>query len=108
MIKDIMAEEGMRYALNKKLLISICAGTTAKQIEEYIYGQGTFDISNRCEIVRAMPNTASAIGQSMTVVATSTPPLPEETTNLITWIFTRIGEVVYLPASNVSFAELHG
>lgn len=35
----------------------------------------------------------------MTVIATSTPPLPPQTSELITWLFTRIGRVVYLPPS---------
>ena len=91
----------MREALAGKLLISICAGTTVEQIEGYLYGESK-DGEKKCTVVRAMPNTASAIKESMTVVATSTPPLDEETTSLITWIFERIGKVVYLPSTNVS------
>ncbi|KAL3419296.1 pyrroline-5-carboxylate reductase [Phlyctema vagabunda] len=104
MVKDILAQEGMRDALHGKLLISICAGVPATQLEEALYGDATSDDpadSGRCRIVRAMPNTASAIRESMTVVATSTPPIPRDTEALITWIFKRIGDVVYLPASNM-------
>jgi pyrroline-5-carboxylate reductase len=51
--------------------------------------------------VRAMPNTASLIRESMTVIGSTTPPLPAQTMGLVTWIFKRIGEVVYLPPSTM-------
>jgi pyrroline-5-carboxylate reductase len=48
-----------------------------------------------------MPNTASLIRESMTVIGISNPPLDPETLGIVTWIFKRIGEVVYLPPSNM-------
>lgn len=106
MVKDILAEPGMKEALEGKLLISICAGVTKEQIEGWLYGEEE-KRDGWCTVVRAMPNTASGIRESMTVVATSVPALPEETSALITWIFKRIGDVVYLPASNVSTPSTH-
>lgn len=95
MVADILKAEGIAAALSGKLLISICAGVTQEQIRGYLPS------NSDCTIVRAMPNTASGIRESMTVIATSTPPLPSETSALITWIFKRIGDVVYLPANNM-------
>lgn len=89
-------------ALRGKLLISICAGVPASQIEETLYGSvGGDDLEKegRCRIVRAMPNTASFIRESMTVIATPTIPLPPSMSSVTTWIFNRIGRVVYLPPS---------
>ncbi|KAI9830100.1 MAG: delta 1-pyrroline-5-carboxylate reductase [Phylliscum demangeonii] len=88
--------------LRGKLLISICAGVSVPQIEELIYGSVSDadpDHEGRCRIVRAMPNTAAFIRESMTVIATPRTPLPPPTSALITWIFSRIGRVVYLPPS---------
>ncbi|KAF7900312.1 uncharacterized protein EAF01_007614 [Botrytis porri] len=48
-----------------------------------------------------MPNTASQIRESMTVISTFTPPLPEWTTALLTWIFIRIGDNIFLPPSTL-------
>ncbi|PQE23541.1 Pyrroline-5-carboxylate reductase protein [Rutstroemia sp. NJR-2017a BVV2] len=56
---------------------------------------------NRCTIVRAMPNTASQIQESMTVISTSNPPLSDATSSLVHWIFTRIGWVVFLPSNTM-------
>ena len=104
MVNDILAEEGMKEALKGKLLISICAGVPVSQIEQAIYGEvldGDADKQGKCRVVRAMPNTASGIRESMTVIATSVPPLPADTSALVTWIFKRIGDVVHLPASTM-------
>ena len=104
MVKDILSEPGMKEALAGKLLISICAGVPVEQIEGILYPADGDNGSEeeRCTVVRAMPNTASGIRESMTVIAISEPPLPASTSSLITWIFRRIGDVVHLPASNVS------
>lgn len=99
-VKDILVQAGMQSALAGKLLISICAGVSAEQIAEELYGDSKDD-GNRCTIVRAMPNTASQIRESMTVIATSSPPLSDETSSLLHWIFTRIGSVVFLPSNTM-------
>ncbi|TVY13145.1 Pyrroline-5-carboxylate reductase [Lachnellula arida] len=98
MVSSILRAEGMRSALRSKLLISICAGVTKDAILDSLsLSPGSEEVT----VVRAMPNTASQIRESMTVIATSAPPLPSETEALVTWIFKRIGDVVYLPASNM-------
>jgi pyrroline-5-carboxylate reductase len=97
MFREILGAEGIKEALAGKMLISILAGVTAAQIETLLYGGTT--PQDACRVVRAMPNTASFVRESMTVIATSTPPLPSEWNNLITWIFSRIGRVVQLPPS---------
>ena len=104
MVKDILNEEGIKEALEGKLLISILAGVPVSQIEEILYGSSSSrdpDTEGRCRIVRVMPNTASLIRQSMTVIATSTPPLPPHLATLVTWMFTRIGRVAHLPPSTM-------
>lgn len=107
-LKTVLQEEGMREALAGKLLISILAGVPVPQIEDTIYGEGCNETlpadpakDARCRIVRVMPNTASLICQSMTVIATSNPPLPQPLDALVTWMFNRIGRVVHLPPAQM-------
>ncbi|KAI9799089.1 MAG: delta 1-pyrroline-5-carboxylate reductase [Piccolia ochrophora] len=94
----------VRDALRGKLLISILAGVPVPQIEEVLYGAPS-DVDptteGRCRIVRVMPNTAAFIRESMTVIATPSTPLPAPDAALLTWIFSQIGRVVHLPASNM-------
>lgn len=102
MVREILSGSGIREALAGKLLVSILAGVPVSQIEGILYGATSSSDpapEGRCRIVRAMPNTASLNRESMTVIATSTPPLPIDQALLITWMFTRIGRVVYLPPS---------
>jgi pyrroline-5-carboxylate reductase len=104
MAEEVLSEPGMAKALHGKLLISICAGVSVAQIERVLHGavpEHDPEVDGRCRIVRAMPNTASLIRESMTVIASSSPPLPPPTAGLVTWIFKRIGDVVYLPPSTM-------
>ena len=98
-LKSILSEPGMQEALRGKLLISILAGVPVSQIEETLYPHGSGEImesEQRCKIVRVMPNTASILRESMTVIATCTPPLPHHLDSLVTWMFTRIGQVKHI------------
>ena len=107
-LSAVLQEEGIREALAGKLLISILAGVPVAQIEDTIYCEGSNKtlpadpaVDGRCRIVRVMPNTASLIRESMTVIASSNPPLPQSLDALISWIFTRIGRVVHLPPASM-------
>lgn len=102
MVADILQEEGIKQALAGKLLISICAGVPVEQIGRALYGAEYSNISsslNTCRIVRVMPSTAAVVRESMTVIATTTPPLPAELSAIVDWIFTRVGRIVHLPPS---------
>ncbi|KAL8946494.1 MAG: hypothetical protein Q9222_007120 [Ikaeria aurantiellina] len=100
-LKDgILRQPGMQEALRGKLLVSILAGTPVESLEHNTYGLGDFAIEaleDRCRMVRVMPNTASLIRSSMSVIADPDPPLSPAQSSLVTWILTRIGRVVHLP-----------
>lgn len=104
MFREILGADGVKEALKGKLLISILAGVTVAQIEEFLYGDVSYedpDKLGRCRIIRAMPNTASQVRESMTVIATSNPPLPSAQASLVSWMFNSIGRVVNLPPSTL-------
>jgi pyrroline-5-carboxylate reductase len=100
--KDILNEKGMREALAGKILISILAGVTQAQIEECLYPEGAPE--NACRVVRVMPNTASFVRESMSVIQTSTPPLKEEQLALVQWIFDAIGKTATLAPAQMDAA----
>jgi len=97
----ILGNDDMRAALKGKLLISILAGVTEIQLGNIVYPDGNAPSFGGCRIVRAMPNVAATVRESMTVIGTSDSPLSEETNKMVTWIFTRIGRVVHLPPANM-------
>jgi len=98
MFREILSENGMRQALANKLLITILAGVSGEMIEQQLYGSMNLP-EDACRVIRAMPNTASLVRESMTVIANPSPPLPPEWSNFVTWTFSRIGRVVHLPPS---------
>lgn len=92
----VLSEPGVAHALRGKFLISILAGVPVSQIQSTLQEADPYP-SDPCTVVRVMPNTAALIRESMTVIATSVPPLPDSLDALVTWMFTRIGRVVHLP-----------
>lgn len=99
----ILGNDAIRTALKGKLLISILAGMTETQLAGILYPEGapTPPSFDACKIVRAMPNMAATVRESMTVISTPSPPHPSETLKMIDWIFTRIGRIVHLPPANM-------
>ncbi|KAI0928490.1 hypothetical protein AcW1_005720 [Taiwanofungus camphoratus] len=85
----ILNEQGMKEALNGKLLISILAGVTISQIQAWVLPS--------TKVIRAMPNTPCKIREGMTVVST----LPSSSSleldrSIILNIFSSIGRCRFL------------
>ena len=97
MVDKILGTREMSIALEGKLVITILAGVSADCIKNTL--QNAYSAKDRREtsVVRVLPNTASAIGESMSVIATSDPPLTPESDALVSWMFSRIGRIVHLP-----------
>jgi pyrroline-5-carboxylate reductase len=102
MVSDVLREPGMREALDGIIFISILAGVTGEHIKD-ILAEGDLQKS-LTRVVRAMPNTAAVLRESMTVIASPTPFLPKPQSQLVDWISTRIGTVVHLPPSNMDIS----
>lgn len=99
--QQILGEDGMLDALKGKVLVSILAGVTQQQLEDFLYPEGAAKVDGACRVVRVMPNTASFVGESMSVIQTSNPPLSEQQAELVNFLFSSIGRVVSLPPSNM-------
>lgn len=110
MVENVLGEDGVREALKGKLLVSIAAGWTRKQLEFLLYGSETTsdNVSERCWIVRAMPNTAAVVSESATAIETSEPHLPQRYSNMVDAIFKSVGKVFHLPASQMDVSTAVG
>ncbi|KAF8652762.1 hypothetical protein AX16_004258 [Volvariella volvacea WC 439] len=85
----ILEEQGIKEALEGKLLISILAGVTIPQLTGWV--------SSTTRIVRAMPNTPCKIREGMTVVSTILPSAHAEIDRaIILKIFSSIGRCRFL------------
>ncbi|KAF4121235.1 pyrroline-5-carboxylate reductase [Geosmithia morbida] len=104
MVGGVLGEKGMADALRGTILVSVCAGVTVEDLEVALHGSVptvTPEEDGRCRIIRAMCNTAAMVRQSMTIIATPSPPMSPYEDTLLTWIFKQIGDVVELPPTNM-------
>lgn len=111
---SILAGADMARALSGgKVLLSICVGLSLPQLKELIqYPEGDAgESSQQCVLIHAMPNTASTVRESSTIIANypgqhSTP----EATEIAEHIFSSIGKIIYvthdlMPAASVTAAS---
>ncbi|MBF0274153.1 MAG: pyrroline-5-carboxylate reductase [Nitrospinae bacterium] len=80
-----LLHELSRCSLENKVLISIAAGITIKNMEDVI--------GEKNKIVRVMPNTPALIGKGVSAIANNG-NLSDEEINNVTEIFTSVGEVI--------------
>lgn len=106
MVKQILLADGVRDALQGKLLLSVLAGITTSQLHQYLG-----DSAHPCHVVRAMPNLSSQLRESMTIIAISDHPLPPSFALTVEWTFNQIGRVKFVgesifdPASHLAGAS---
>lgn len=97
-LRSCLATTIVRSQLRDKVLVSLLAGVTIPDIESVLQSVGGKSYYPAV-IARAMPNTASLVRESITVVET-----PEETSPFhllaIDWLFESIGRVEHISAAN--------
>ena len=100
-LEGVLKQPGLCDALSEKLVISIAAGWTGAKIEETLYGSKTTteNQAGRAWILRALPNIAASVSQSLTAIAVSEPKLPAQHLQLAESILQRIGQTVQVPPS---------
>ncbi|KAL8771055.1 MAG: hypothetical protein Q9209_003474 [Squamulea sp. 1 TL-2023] len=109
-LDSCLGAPAVRKALKGKLLISILAGVTIPQIEEVLTRTDSkltartngvaSPIANgrTTSIIRAMPNTASFVRTSTTVITACSVATPVAL-RLVKWLFNCIGTVTYITAA---------
>ncbi|KAI7781446.1 pyrroline-5-carboxylate reductase [Diaporthe eres] len=96
-VRQLLTQSGLEsISLKGKLFISIVAGWTRQELEAALPGGATAGES-RAHVVRALPNIAATVGQSITAVETPDPSLPPEYLEITDSIFNHIGKAVHLP-----------
>lgn len=96
-VRQLLTQSGLEsISLKGKLFISIVAGWTRQEIEAAL-PDGATTGESRAHVVRALPNIAATVGQSITSVETPDPSLPPEYLEIADSIFNHIGKAVHLP-----------
>lgn len=96
-VTAVLQQQGLCDALAGRLLISIAAGWPADKVEQVLY-EGSTSEAPRAYILRALPNIAASVSQSLTALAVppSAPPPPKNIA-LAELIFSRVGKTAQVP-----------
>ncbi|CAG9984068.1 unnamed protein product [Clonostachys byssicola] len=103
MAELVLGEEGVRDALSGKFLISVLGGKTPQVLESYIHKND--DTGRGPYVVRAMPNVAARVRKSMTIIEHN-PTLPHDLDDILSWIFSQIGEVKVLETDQFDIGSM--
>lgn len=109
MAEDVLSTKGVAEALAGKLVISLLAGQTPQNLARIIR-EGSTDLngvnSKDPVIVKAIPNMGAQFRQSVTIIETPEQPVPEHMTEVVEWMFKSVGEIKYLPQSQMDLGSV--
>src|SRR5690606_14873246 len=83
-LKKVLEEIAPAVSPEKQVVVSVISGVTCADVRE--------KLGNTMQVIRAMPNTAIAIGQSMTCIASDN--ASDEQLERVTRMFETVGSVV--------------
>lgn len=83
-LKKVLEEIAPAVSPEKQLVVSVVSGVTCADVRD--------KLGNNVQVIRAMPNTAIAIGQSMTCIASDN--ASDEQLERVTQLFETVGAVV--------------
>jgi pyrroline-5-carboxylate reductase len=89
LVKPVLEEHRDKFDFSKQIFISIAAGITLGQLKEYT--------SANAVVFRLIPNTAIAIKQSMTFVASANASKPQD--ELVLSLFSELGKAILINES---------
>lgn len=95
--KSVLEEIKQEVVSAKKIIISIAAGVSIKDIEE---------VTGKVPIFRTMPNTAISIQESMTCIAEANSS--KEQQDMVLNIFNLLGKTVFIPEDLINAATVLG
>lgn len=105
MAEDLLSLQGVKEALSEKLVISLLAGQTPQNLSRIVKESSNEDFKEPY-IMKAIPNMGAQFGESMTTIEEPEEPIPEELKAVTDWIFEQIGDIKYLPQSQMDLASV--
>ncbi|KAK1845131.1 pyrroline-5-carboxylate reductase [Colletotrichum chrysophilum] len=106
MAAGVFETPGFLDALEGKLVVSMLAGLTVKELNELALSNDVEKESKRCiHFTRALPTVACRYRQSMTVLEVPD-NLPDQETNVLESIFARVGKSRVLPPDLINIGSM--
>ncbi|KAI1027685.1 hypothetical protein LB504_011686 [Fusarium proliferatum] len=101
--QEVFAAPGIKEALRGKLIISIMAGVSIKEINRLSHQQ---EDPTPVQAVRAMPNMAAKIRQAVTLYTVNEASFSDENIHLTAWAFSQVGETHQIAESNFDISAV--
>ncbi|KAM0185251.1 hypothetical protein ACHAPA_012279 [Fusarium lateritium] len=101
--EEVFAVPGIKQALKGKLVISIMAGVSMRELNRLALEEGD---STPVQGVRAMPNMAAKIREAVTLYTADEASFSEKNNELAAWIFSQVGEAQQIAESNFDISAV--
>ncbi|KAH7211391.1 Aldehyde/histidinol dehydrogenase [Fusarium oxysporum] len=101
--EEVFAAPGIKEGLRGKLVISIMAGVSIKELNRLALEQ---EDSIPVQAVRAMPNMAAKIRQAVTLYTVSEASFSDKNKDLTAWVFSQVGEAQQIPETNFDISAV--
>ncbi|OBT84375.1 hypothetical protein VE02_07885 [Pseudogymnoascus sp. 03VT05] len=104
---EVFESPGVREALRGKLLISIMAGISTKELARLALGDSpSADEQSSFQAIRAMPNMAAKIREAVTLYTANLDTLSKENYKITSWLFNQVGEGQYISESTFDISAV--
>ncbi|VUC29760.1 unnamed protein product [Clonostachys rosea] len=98
---------GFRDALRGKLLLSIMAGISIKELQRLASGgDENMERQQPLQTVRTMPNIAAKIREAMSLSAANLDILTPENKKIASWVYRQIGQQKFVPESTFDISAV--
>ncbi|KAJ3536767.1 hypothetical protein NM208_g6585 [Fusarium decemcellulare] len=106
MAKKVLQQPGIQKGLAGKLVISLLAGLSVKEIQTLIAESEDGTESPAPYIAKAIPNLAARYQQSMTILEQLPADFPPEHAEFLNWMFFLVGRTKFLDESLVDVGSV--
>lgn len=105
--QEIFDVPGFRDALRGKLLLSIMAGISTKELQRLASG-GDEDLERQqpLQAVRTMPNIAAKIREAMSLSTANLDILTTENKKIASWVYQQVGQQKFVPESTFDISAV--
>ncbi|KAI8302060.1 Pyrroline-5-carboxylate reductase [Colletotrichum sp. SAR11_59] len=104
---EIFAAQGAKEALQGKLVISIMAGISTKELARLAVDEkSSSDDQGPFQAVRVMPNMAAKIREALSLCTADFDTLTDANKDIATWIFNQVGQSRFIPESSFDISAV--
>ncbi|EEU48332.1 uncharacterized protein NECHADRAFT_90589 [Fusarium vanettenii 77-13-4] len=105
--EEVFGAPGFKEALRGKLVISIMAGISIKELNRLaLEGQDALKDPSPLQAVRAMPNMAAKIREAVTLYTADLETLSKRNEEIASWIFKQVGEAQLISESTFDISAV--